>query len=258
MLRASLMAAVALSAATAAHAQLANPTAFIEVGISGVSPNTMEGDTTLQHPVLDDRSTDGVTVVDPSNLSATGYNMSQVIEFVTAFGGYGELGVTTDINDKIKGVGLIGSSYSTPKFTYSNDWDLGAYSVTDQSNDEINAGLFSFYVGAGLQYEVAPNFNLGANLKIGSSTLSYENYDYTVTDPGTTTSTATSGEATGNSGDVSGFMVAPEAKLALEVAPTVDFVATAGAGFHFLDGEEFLAGTLTTYQGSAGIRFNLK
>ena len=119
----------------------------------------------------------------------------------------------------------------------------------------MNGSLFSYYVGAGLEYNADPKFGIGANVKIGGSTLSYDGFDYTaVTEVGAVTTTAT---GTTRSDDTSGLMVGPELKLTYEINPQLDFVGTGNAMFHLLDSDVIEDDTLTTYYVGGGLRFNL-
>lgn len=229
MLRLSLAAAAALSLATAANAQLANPTPYLEVGLGGMMPADSDDESAL---------------------------IQESIEFDNGLQGMAEFGMKTELSGAARGLGFIGVSYGNSPFQVQQD----AISTTLQirNDDEIDATFTSFYVGLGVEYPLSPKLSIGGNMKIGGSSVTLKSGDLSLYDTSTDPDTLLDDTGVFESEESTGLMWGPEAKLAYSITDQIDVVGTANAQFHAFESDGIIAESFTTYNVGGGFRFKLQ
>ncbi len=229
MARTFLLAALLVSSATAASAQLSTPSPYVDAGVGA--------------QFITDLSTS------TSNTQFGAFK--EKIDFSTGVAGFGELGMVTDINPIVKGLGFVGVSFGDTKFDYDVTATDGDYL---RSLTAVDGSLITYYAGVGLGFEIGSRFELGANAKLGGSRFAYDSFAATQLD---TAQSATATTVLIASDEINSFMAGPEVKVSFDINPQIEFVATGNTMIHFNNANVFESDRINSYYVGGGVRFKL-
>lgn len=229
MARTFLLAALLVSSASVASAQLSTPSPFVDAGVGAQF----------------------ITDLNTNTSNAQFGAFKEKVNFTTGVAGFGELGMTTDINPIVKGLGFVGVSFGDTKFDYDVTATDGDYR---RSLAAVDGSLITYYAGVGAGFEIGSRFEVGANAKLGGSRFAYNSFAATQLD------TAQSPTATTiliASDEINSFMAGPELKVSFDINPQIEFVATGNTMIHFNDANVFEAERAHSYYVGGGVRFKL-
>lgn len=229
MARTFLLAALIVSAASAVSAQISPPSPYVDVGVGA------------------EFITDVSTTTSNTQFGA----FTEKVDFSSGVAGFGELGMTTNINPIVKGLGFVGVSFGDTKFDYDVTATDGDYL---RSLAAVDGSLINYYAGVGFGFEIGSRFEIGANAKVGGSRFAYDSFAATQLDTDQDPNPQTILIA---SDEINAFLVGPEVKVSFDISPQIEFVATGNTMLHYNSANVFESDRMTSYYVGGGVRFKL-